>query len=189
MSECCNIVTSSTEIATAIGQPANATEPQADSCAVQPGAPDTGEQVQCPRCGSKGKKVDTLTVKALLAVSLARLRAQGYRFCRTPDCPVVYFSTDGQEVYGEEALREQVHQKHPTAEPVFVCYCFRHTPGSIRQELLAHGKSTVVEAIQAGIAAGQCACEIRNPQGSCCLGNVTATVRRLEAELAAPVAG
>lgn len=179
MSQCCNT--------------APPRDPQAEaqhgSCAVQPETPATGEQGQCPRCGSKGKKVDTLTVKALLAVSLEQLRAQAYRFCRTPDCPVVYFSTDGQEVYGEEELREQVHQKHPTADQVFVCYCFRHTPGSIRQELLAQGQSSVVEAIQAGIAAGQCACEIRNPQGSCCLGNVTATVRRLEAELTTPVAG
>ena len=132
----------------------------------------------CPRCGQKGQQIDTLTVKALLAISLEHIRPTSYRFCRTEDCPVVYFSADGQ-VFEEEALRERVHQKHPLADDVFVCYCFRHTPGSIRTELETTGKSTVIERIRAGIDAGQCACEVRNPQGSCCLGNVTKLVRRL----------
>ena len=64
---------------------------------------------------------------------------------------------------------------------MFVCYCFRYTPGSIRAEIEATGHSTVVDAINEGIQAGQCACDIRNPQGSCCLGNVRAVVKRIEA--------
>jgi len=33
-------------------------------------------------------------------------------------------------------------------------------------------RSLIIEDIQAGITAGQCACDLRNPQGTCCLGNV-----------------
>jgi hypothetical protein len=29
------------------------------------------------------------------------------------------------------------------------------------------------------VKAGNCACEVRNPQGSCCLGNVQATVKQV----------
>jgi hypothetical protein len=57
-----------------------------------------------------------------------------------------------------------------------VCYCFRHTLQSIRSEAATMEESAVVAAITAGIKAGQCACDIRNPQGSCCLGNVRAVV-------------
>jgi hypothetical protein len=32
----------------------------------------------------------------------------------------------------------------------------------------------IVDDIKAGIKAGQCACDLRNPQGTCCLGNVRA---------------
>jgi hypothetical protein len=40
-----------------------------------------------------------------------------------------------------------------------------------------------VERVTAGVQADQCACDIRNPQGSCCLGNVRAVVQRVEAKL------
>jgi len=147
---------------------------------VQRSEPETKVVTDCPACGERGKAVDIQTVKAMLALSLEVLHPADYRFCRTEECPVVYFSTDGLRVFREEDLRERVHQKHPDDEAVFVCYCFRHTPGSIRAELDTQGISTVVERISAGVQAGQCACEIRNPQGSCCLGNVRAVVKRLQ---------
>lgn len=155
-------------------------------CCAAP-APDMSRRLQhlpprCPGCGASGKRVETKTVKALLAVSLQAIRPTAYYFCRTPDCPVVYFSSDGAQIFGEADLREQVYQKHPGDDDVYVCYCFRYTAGLIRAELQMIGASTVVEAISAGIQAGQCACEIRNPQGSCCLGNIRATVKRLQTQ-------
>lgn len=128
--------------------------------------------VACPACQRAGKPVDTLTLKALLSVPLTEVRSVEYRFCRTPDCPVVYYSADGEQRFIEDDLRERVWQKHPSDDDVFVCYCFRHSPGSIRTELAATSRSTVVAAITEGIQGGRCACDIRNPQGSCCLGNV-----------------
>lgn len=157
-----------------------------DCCAVAPAQTHSTNQTTCPVCGTKGKSVDTQTVKAMLDVSLRDLASPAYRFCRTESCQVVYFGERG-EVYTEDDLRERVHQKHPDAADVFVCYCFRHTPGSIQRELLLSGASTVVAQVNAGIQAGQCACEIRNPQGSCCLGNVTAAVKRAQKSLV-PVA-
>ena len=65
---------------------------------------------------------------------------------------------------------------------MLVCYCFRHTVGDIRAELRSTGTTTVIDAINAGIQAGKCACDIRNPQGSCCLGSVRALVHRLKQE-------
>jgi hypothetical protein len=137
----------------------------------------------CPSCGHAGKAIDTLTVKALLALPLTALEGGdgAYRFCRTPHCAVVYFTADGRQRFTEADLRERVHQKHAAEADVLVCYCFRHTPGSIKAEAEATGESTAVAAITAGIQAGQCACEVRNPQGSCCLGNVRAVVDRLAA--------
>jgi len=143
------------------------------------------QKALCPTCQQPGKSVDSLTLKALLSVPLTEIRPVEYRFCRTADCPTVYFSIDGSQQLEERELRERVYQKHPDADDVFVCYCFRHTAGSIRRELAETGGSTVVEAITAGIQAGQCACDIRNPQGSCCLGNVRSVVQRLQPEVRA----
>ena len=135
----------------------------------------------CPSCGQKGKAVNGQTLKAMLSMSLAHVTHEPYLFCRTAGCPVVYFSADGQQWFKTEQVRERVYQKEPDAADGLVCYCFRHTPGSIRAEIEATGHSTVVDAINAGIQAGQCACDIRNPQGSCCLGNVRSVVKRVEA--------
>jgi hypothetical protein len=130
--------------------------------------------------------VDPLTLKALLAIPLTRMTSSEYRFCRDPHCPTVYYSLDGTQRFSEPDMREKVYQKHPGDEDVFVCYCFRHTIGSIRAELVATGSTSVIEAINTGIQAGKCACDIRNPQGTCCLGNVRAVVLRLQEEMGLP---
>lgn len=140
----------------------------------------------CPACGERGKTVDALTVKALLGVSLMEVRSDVWFFCRTAGCPTVYFAGDGKQRFNEPDLRERVHQKHPEDDDVFVCYCFKHTPGSVKAELSRTGRTSVIETITEGIQAGTCACEIRNPQGSCCLGNVRGLVDRLVARLGHP---
>lgn len=136
----------------------------------------------CPVCASKGKKVDTATLKTILAVSLTAVQEVSYFFCRDSACEVVYFSADGQQTFRTHEVRERVFQKQPLSEDVLICYCFLHTPGSIRTEFAKTGTTTVVEAINQGIQAGQCACDWRNPQGDCCLGNVRRFVKQLTAE-------
>jgi hypothetical protein len=134
---------------------------------------------QCPTCGHTGRLVDTQIVKAMLAISLYAIRPLRYYFCATADCPVVYFAEDGAQRLGEEDLRVQVYQKRPLDDHVPICYCFDHTPQSIRDEWQQTGHSTVVETITVGTQTGQCACDIRNPQGTCCLGNVRQFVRQM----------
>lgn len=161
---------------------ANTVKRTADRCSTPNDQVQQARAVQiqrCPTCGKKGKQVVTETVKALLAVTLHEIQPErNYLFCRTEECIVVYFSDDGGQTFNEDELREKVYQKHPDDDDVFVCYCFRHTLGSIRAELLETDKSTVVNTVTAGTKVHQCACEIRNPQGSCCLGNVRAAVKR-----------
>lgn len=133
----------------------------------------------CPVCGMKGKPVQGQTVKALLSVSLREVRDVEYLFCKTQDCPVVYFSPDGEQTFRTEHIRERVYQKEPESDDVFICYCFRHTVGDIRTGSPISHKA-IVEDINSGIDAGQCACDLRNPQGSCCLGNVRELIKRTE---------
>ena len=133
----------------------------------------------CPECGKAGKPVQGQTVKSLLSVSLRQVQEMNYLFCRTQTCPVVYFSAESEQTFTAEQVRERVYQKEPEAEDVFVCYCFRHTVGELRVAS-PNDRVAIVDGINAGINIGQCACDLRNPQGSCCLGNVRAMVKRLE---------
>ena len=133
----------------------------------------------CPVCGQIGKPVQGQTVKAFLLVSLRQVRNGEYLFCRTQTCPVVYFSRDSQQTFTAEQVRERVYQKEPNTEDVCVCYCFRYTVGDLRAA--SHEtRVAIIDDINAGIQADQCACDLRNPQGSCCLGNARGLVKQLE---------
>lgn len=134
----------------------------------------------CPECGQAAKPVQGQTVKALLSVSLRKARGVDYLFCRTQTCPVVYFSPDDEQVFTVEQIRERVYQKEPDSDDVFACYCFRHTVGDVRAAS-PESRTAIVDDINTGINAGQCACDLRNPQGSCCLGNVRGLIKRVEA--------
>jgi hypothetical protein len=133
----------------------------------------------CPECGQKGKPVDTATVKSQLSVSLRQVKEISYLFCRTRTCPVVYFSSDGEQVFTTEQVPERVYQKEPDAKDVFACYCFRHTIGEI-QTASPEERLAILDDINAGIKAEQCACDWRNPQGACCLGNVREVIKQAE---------
>lgn len=134
----------------------------------------------CPVCGMRGKPVQGQTVKALLSVSLREVQDVEYLFCKTQTCPVVYFSPDGEQIFSVEQVRERVYQKEPDGDNVFICYCFRHIVGDIRAAS-PESRMTIVDDINTGINAGQCACDLRNPQGSCCLGNVRGLIKRVDA--------
>lgn len=133
----------------------------------------------CPGCSQPGKAVEGQTVKALLAVSLRAVREVPYLFCPTPACLVVYFSSDGEQSWAVGQVRERVYQKEPDASGVLICYCFQYTAGVLRAASPA-ARRAMLDDITAGTRAGQCACDLRNPQGSCCLGNVRRLIQQLE---------
>lgn len=144
----------------------------------QPTATPPMNGAVCATCQQAGTRVEGQTVKALLAVSLRAVRTTQYRFCRTATCPVVYFTVDDTQHVTIDQVRERVYHKEPEAADVFVCYCFRHTVGEVQT---APDPATIVADITTGIQAGQCACDLRNPQGSCCVGNVRALIQHTTA--------
>lgn len=143
---------------------------------------------RCPRSGSRGKRVDSITLKAMLSVSLMEVQEDSYYFCRDADCAIVYFSADGSRTFTTDMVRERVYQKEPGRDDVWVCYCFHHTRASLSAEISATGSTAAIHMIETGIAGGQCACDLRNPQGSCCLGNVRALVQTLKQSPVDPTA-
>jgi hypothetical protein len=133
----------------------------------------------CPSCGLEGRAVQNLTVKSMLAVSHQNLLDTEYRFCTSAACEVVYFSSDGRQYYAKSQIRERVYQKEPDAEDVFVCYCFQHTRGQVVNSS-PEKQAEIVASINTGIQNRQCACDTRNPQGSCCLGNVHKLIKQTQ---------
>jgi Zinc binding domain len=144
-----------------------------DLSAVEPGAR------ACAACGERGAAVQLQTVKALLTeTALRRVQLTHYRFCGEPSCEVVYFGDAGDH-FDTSDLRVPVWHKEPEGARL-LCYCFVETESVIRSELIEHGRTQVIDRIREYIAAQRCVCDLRNPSGACCLGDVIAAVKRIE---------
>lgn len=153
-----------------------------ESCCTT-GGDEPVDQRRCVECGRPGRAVDLVTLKALLRpASLESLSAGEHAFCASPGCDVVYFGEGG--VYRRDDVAVPVFQKEPVGRRT-VCYCFDVGEDVIRREVESDGVSASAERIKRLVRDERCACELRNPQGSCCLGNVTAVIRSLAA-LAVP---
>ena len=147
---------------------------QGDACKL----PQARQPGWCPRCGKKGRSVSTLTVKSLVR-DHTRVSATGsYYFCRTPECEVVYFAPEG--VFHKPDLKVRVGVKEQE-DPITLCYCFHYTRADVRRDMEERGRSEIPERIKAEVQAGFCACEVKNPSGSCCLGEITRAIQEAKA--------
>ena len=131
----------------------------------------------CPVDSTRSKQVNMLTVKSLVRRLPLGMPDTQYYFCEAPGCDAVYFPLDTQApTFFRGDLNVRVGSKE-AAEPIPVCYCFGFTRQDIWDEIRSTGKSTVAKRIRAEVEEGRCACEVKNPSGQCCLGDVTRTVK------------
>ncbi len=167
--------------------------------------PITEKLTQCPSCGTKAKRVSTVTLGALLEDEFARefggsghsccgshgegetgcapvSSDTGWRFCDSQDCDVAYFSEADGRVFTKSQLKVAVGVKERTGERP-LCYCFGHSVASIKEELRTQGGSRALEDIRAKMKDPGCRCETENPSGSCCLGSVTRGIKIAQEEL------
>lgn len=143
----------------------------AECCCPPPAAQSTRV---CPSCDGRTLAVDLATVKALLTPeALGQLEIVTFRFCPEPACDTVYVSDTGQ-VFRVNDVRVPVWQKLAPGERM-LCYCFGETERDLSDAAAA---AAVLARVRAHIAERRCACEVRNPRGSCCLGDLTAAVTR-----------
>jgi hypothetical protein len=152
-----------------------------DCCAQPPAGNQPAEAPSCPACQSESQPVASHTVAALILGSVPG--RQRFWLCRSRDCEVVYFGDSGARLRVSE-LRFLPALKSESPEAL-VCYCFLHRRSEIETELRHSGTSTVGDRIAAKVQARECECEVRNPSGRCCLGEVKAETERLRSALLA----
>ena len=148
-----------------------------DCCSVNVNTEAAPAVMACPVNGARSRQVDMLTVKSLVRQLPLGMPNTQYYFCDSSDCEVVYFALDAEAPrFSREDLVVRVGAKE-TADPIPICYCFGFSRQDIWDEIRSTGKSTVAKRITAEVEAGRCACEVKNPSGKCCLGDVTRTVK------------
>jgi len=140
--------------------------------------PQPKGKVACPKCDKKAKGVLAKTVEHLLTTDTkANLSCfDGFYFCKTPACEVVYFRVD--EIFTQKEMRVVVGVKKD-AKPATVCYCFHWTKEKITKEIEEDGNTSALEDIKTKMDTIGCQCEILNPGGGCCLGDVSKAIKEI----------
>ena len=137
---------------------------------------ELAEQRLCPTCGERGRGVKPSTLDALLKPGVPHADA-GWRFCRTADCPTVYFSGVKTLEAGALTVAVGLKSQHPERP---VCYCFGHSAADI--QATAGTPQSIFQQVSQACRRGEERCEVTNPQGTCCLGDIRAIETRQREE-------
>lgn len=148
-----------------------------DQCCLVTEVSPTPSRAECPVSKTLSRKVQRRTLEHLLKPervgSMANVQ---YYYCTEPNCNVVYFSNETVPYFTVDDVSVKVLAKD-NGDDVNVCYCFNWTRARIKEEITSTGKSTASLQIAKEVKAGKCACDIKNPKGECCLGDVNAFIK------------
>lgn len=137
----------------------------------------------CPSCFAAGTAVERRTLLHHLRPDVFdRVGELEYRFCESPDCDTVYFSTDGEVAFETADMRQLVGIKATGDSRALVCYCFGFTIADLEAEIRAPRTPSTARRVRELVKARACACEVRNPSGRCCLGEIARVTQRLSSE-------
>jgi CopZ-like zinc binding protein len=140
---------------------------------------EPNETSRCGSCSGKSRPVSRKTVLLMLKPDLLERAMHGsYSFCSERDCSIVYFEDKGSQEFTVDDLRIRVGVKVKD-DPIPLCYCFGFDESHIRDEIEQTGNTSVRDTVSRLIGEGLCACEVRNPSGICCLGEMNKTANRL----------
>ena len=137
---------------------------------------------ECPQCHDKAKGVLSKTLEHLLIHEAKKefTNLDGFHYCKTPSCEVVYFR--GNDILLQKDLTVGVGLKEGSS-PETLCYCFEWSKEKIREELINKGETVALEDIKAKMENPGCSCEVLNPSGGCCLGDVTKAIKEIQKDL------
>jgi NAD(P)H-nitrite reductase large subunit len=67
-----------------------------------------------------------------------------------------------------------------TEDPIPLCYCFNFDRKAVWDAIRSKGTTDIPRIVTRRIKAGECRCEVTNPRGSCCLGDIYRAVQQAE---------
>lgn len=160
--------------------PAHPAEVDSCGCAIIPEKIVAPMKAECPMSGTLSKKVLHETLDNLIVQDKKELISKivQYYYCSDPDCSVVYFSNEKVPLFEKSDLRVKVFSKDSNMD-VNVCYCYDWTRSRISEQINATGSSTAFEEVTEQVKAGNCECEIKNPKGDCCLGDIQTFLKEI----------
>ena len=135
----------------------------------------------CPVCGNMGRRVTPRTLDNHVPSLLREKIGSEATFCMNPKCDVIYCNPKGFVIRrGQTQFPVTIKDSN---DDVYVCYCFQHKRADVRREIKEKGTTDIPDKIRKGVKEGLCDCELKNPQGACCLGNVANAIKMIQTEL------
>lgn len=135
---------------------------------------------QCPGCNRNGKKVKEITLNNLLKND-KEPGSESYQVCTTQNCNIVYFSESDSQRFNKDDLKVRFGLKEAES-PRTLCYCFNHSVEEIESEIIATGDSKAISKIKTSMKENGCDCEITNPLGGCCMGEISKVIKDLKSK-------
>ena len=127
----------------------------------------------CPQCNIDCKPVTMRTLyQQVRFPENQQIVADHYFFCPSRDCLTAYFSGTGNSIAKSLLITQQAIQSDT------LCYCFDISSACYRSALQTHTAEPIKNFVIQRTKSAECACEIRNPSGQCCL----AKFKQLEKE-------
>lgn len=87
-----------------------------------------------------------------------------FSFCETPACPVVYFAANGQTFEDVQLRRRPAYKSGEGAD--LLCFCFDVSGDDVA------GQDDPTPYVRERVRKNECACNVLNPSGACCLGSI-----------------
>ncbi len=145
--------------------------------------PNSNSSIRCPQCLVLG--IECVGPKKIPKITLTSIEKPEYQkdiptgrpfFCTQRECDTVYFDTEGHQIKKDQ-LTVKVWQKEEVVD-IPVCYCFEHSAKAIMEDARLNSPPSIPLTIREKIKAGLCTCEVKNPKGTCCLGDVAYWVKQ-----------
>ncbi|VAX31248.1 MerF [hydrothermal vent metagenome] len=151
-------------------------------CSTQPKLKVHNDPI-CPVNDEKGQSVNAQTLRHLIKKrKQSKIKESGYYFCKTSNCDTVYFHPESGQTFKKSDLNIRVGLKE-SEDPVWVCYCFDISKKMIAEEIESTDHSASGDRIRKEVADNNCECEIKNPSGRCCLGEVLTVEKEAQKNL------
>lgn len=123
---------------------------------------------QCSQCQTKGKKISLESMNNHVD-DISFLRDEfDYHICKNSDCEVVYFNIVSQFTLTQ--LNKEIGYKRASSENANICYCYNIKKSQLNVHTIDFIKSKMEEY--------PCACDIRNPYGSCCQSDIKKLLKK-----------
>lgn len=120
---------------------------------------------ECVKCDVAGQPVPRGLVRHHLAKPWRRdLEGKDFTFCEEVECKVVYYSSDGEVFDAGDLRRAPAYKSQRPGD--LLCFCFDVTGDD------ALGSPDPTPYVRERVRAGECACDVLNPSGVCCLGSI-----------------